>query len=621
MTTETSSMQFRFLPVRDLRLSPLNVRKTIDEASIEQLAELIHAEGILQNLDVYECPEGEGDERTTHAVVAGGRRWRALRLLVEQGRITSSYPVPCLTVSYERAVQISLAENSGREPMHPADEFEAFRQLIDAGQSIEDVAARFGVIPLVVERRLKLANVSPKFIALYREGEVSLEHLMAFAVTDDLGRQEQAWESLKVFDRTPVMLRRALTDREVSLREPIARYVGIKAYEKAGGIIHRDLFAEEDGDVRLDGELVRKLAAMKLEKCAERLRKEGIAWVHVRAEFDYAARAAYGHVKTVLREPTDEEHRALEAVANERGQLEVQIEEAQENEQRLAELEVRADELDRQADELNAHLSVADPEQQALAGAVISVGRDGKIVIERDLLKPEDASRFSQLEKAHRRAAAQKGPRAHSVALVRRLTSHRTLALQATLLEQPDVALVALTHRLLLKAFPLYGSGRDSAVGIEVHIAKGAPDAEELASSPAQVALQARHTQIEAHLPQEPEALFGWLLEQPQAEVLSMLAFCVALAVDCVQSDEAPSIADELARAAGLDMRTWWTATAESYLAHVSKARILEIVREAVSPEIASTLTDLKKGALAAAAERRLAGTGWLPELLRSDTV
>src|SRR6185437_13544799 len=162
-----------------------------------------------------------------------GRRWRALRLLIDQGRITPYFPVPCLTVSYERAVQISLAENSGRESMHPADEFEAFRQLIDAGQSIEDVAARFGVTPLVVERRLKLANMSAKFIALYREGEITLEHLMAFAVTDDHDRQEQAWESLKVFDRTPIVIRRALTDDEVSLSEPIARYVGIKAYEKA----------------------------------------------------------------------------------------------------------------------------------------------------------------------------------------------------------------------------------------------------------------------------------------------------------------------------------------------------------------------------------------------------
>lgn len=623
MTTETSSTQFRFIPVRQLSLSPLNVRKTACEASIEELAELIHAEGILQNLDVYECPQGEREEETTHAVIAGGRRWRALQRLIEQGRITSDYPVPCLIVSYERAVQISLAENSGREPMHPADEFEAFRQLIDAGQSTENVAARFGVTPTVVERRLKLANVSPRFIALYRDGEITLEHLMAFAVTDDHGRQEQAWESLKAFDRTPDMIRHALTQHEVSLRDPMARFVGIKAYEKAGGIIHRDLFAEEDGDLRLDGELVRKLATAKLEKCAERLRKEGIAWVHVCAEFDYAARAAYGRVRTAFRDPNEEEQRTLEAISTEREQLQAQIEEAQEDEPQLANLEERLAELEQQEDTLNTQLSVPDAEQQALAGAVVSIGRDGKVNIERDLLKPEDASRFAQAEKARRRTAAQKGPRIHSAALVRRLTSQRTLALQSTLLDRPDVALVALTHRLLLKAFPMYGRGCESAVGIELRNAeaRSRADADEAAGSLAQGTMRARYTRIEAQLPREPEELFAWLLEQPQAEILAMLAFCVATSVDCVQSDEAPSVADELAQAAGLDMRAWWTATAESYLAHVSRARILEIVREAVSPEVAATLTDLKKGALAAAAERRLAGTGWLPPLLRNGTV
>ncbi|MGH8328224.1 MAG: ParB N-terminal domain-containing protein, partial [Steroidobacteraceae bacterium] len=493
MTTETSSTQFRFIPVHHLALSPLNVRKTACQASIEELAELIHAEGILQNLDVYDCPEGEGEDGITHAVVAGGRRWRALRRLIDQGRIASDYPVPCLIVSYERAVQISLAENSGREPMYPADEFEAFRQLIDGGQSIEDVAARFGVTPTVVERRLKLANVSPRFIALYREGEIGLEHLMAFAVTDDHGRQEQAWESLKPFDRSPDMVRRALTEHEVSLRDPMARFVGIKSYEKAGGIIHRDLFAE-DGDLRLDGELVRQLTTAKLEKCAERVRKEGVAWVHVCAEFDYAARAAYGRVKRVPRDPTDEEQKTREAIATEREQLQPQIEEAQEDEGRLAELEERVAELDQQEDTLDARLSILDPEQQALAGAVVSIGRDGKVAIERDLLKPEDANRFAQAEKASRRAAVRKGPRIHSAALVRRLTSQRTLALQSTLLDRPDVALVALTHRLLLKAFPMYGCGCDSAVGIELRNAKAGSlaDADENAGCLSQGTLIAR---------------------------------------------------------------------------------------------------------------------------------
>jgi len=178
MSTQIQQAQFRFIAARHLSLSPLNVRKTTASSGIKQLADLIVAEGALQNLDVYECPQGAGKTKTTHAVVAGGRRWRALQLLIKQKRILSNYAVPCLIVSHDRAVQISLAENSGVEPMHPADEFDAFRSLVDSGQSVEDVAARFGVTPLVVQRRLKLANVCPMFIALYREDAITLDHLL-----------------------------------------------------------------------------------------------------------------------------------------------------------------------------------------------------------------------------------------------------------------------------------------------------------------------------------------------------------------------------------------------------------------------------------------------------------
>ena len=618
MSTESTSTQFRLIPLRLLDLSPLNVRKTGGDEGISTLAELINAEGVLQNLSAYESRESDGEAEIRYAVVAGGRRWRALRRLIDQGRITDEYPVPCIIVTYERAVQISLVENSGREPMHPADEFEAFKALIDAGQTMEDVAARFGVTPMVVQRRLKLANVHPKFIALYRDGLVTLEHLMAFAVTDDQARQLQVWERLGANGLSASALRHALTEQEVSLRAPLARYVGIKAYEKAGGVVRRDLF-DEDEDGGLDGDLVRKLAAAKLEKCAEKVRKEGVAWVHVCLDFDYTTRSAYKQVKTVVRDPTEEEQKAIDDVATELGRIESEIEEVEDDSERVAELERQAAELDQQYDALNAKLSAADPEQQALAGAVVTIGHDGKVLIERDLLRPEDASRFAQAEKAQRRATPTGGPRVHSATLVRRLTAQRTLALQATLLQHPDVALVALTHRLLLRAFPLYGCGRESAVRIDGRAADLGAYTSELAGSPAEAALRARSAAIEAQLPEDPGQLFAWLSAQSQTEVLSLLAFCIAQTVDAVQEDEVPSSADELARAAGLDMHAWWVPKAENYLASIPKARILEIVREAVSPEVASALSIMKKGALAEAAEKRLAGTGWLPALLKTE--
>ena len=616
MSTQTQHVQFRFIAARALSLSSLNVRKTGGEVGIEQLAELIHAEGVLQNLDVYECPQGEGKKRTTHAVVAGGRRWRALQLLIRQKRIKPHFAVPCLIVSYERAVQISLAENSGREPMHPADEFEAFRLLTDSGQSVEDIAARFGVKPVVVQRRLKLANVNPTFITLYREGKITLEHLMAFAVTDDHARQQQAWDSLKPYDRHPNTLRQVLTEHEVSLRDSIARFVGLKAYEKAGGFVRRDLFAQEDEGAMLDGELVRKLAVEKLEKHAAQLQAEGLHWVDVRPEWDYASRAEYGRVGTIVREPTEAESQRLEEVTARKTQVEALLAEAGEDEDGRAELSDLESEIDAEMDALIQQRRVADPAQQACAGAVVSIGHDGKVVIERNLLKPEDATRFARQKKARKRAVAQNEPRVHSAALVRRLTAQRTLALQATLAERPDVALVALAHRLLLQAF--YGSRFDSALKVDTEETGLATYATELADCKAHAALQARREAMEAGLPSDPGQLFAWLLEQPQADVLSLLAFCVAQTVDGVQSDEGPSVADELARAAGLDMRLWWTPTVETYLGSVPKARILEVVKEAVSAQAATPLEKLKKSALVKLAETQLAGTGWLPPLLRN---
>ena len=618
MSTETQQAQFRFIGARHLSLSPLNVRKTATNSGIEQLADLILAEGVLQNLNVYESRDGVGKSKTTHAVVAGGRRWRALQLLIKQKRILPNYAVPCFVVSHERAVQISLAENCGRESMHPADEFDAFRSLVDSGQSVEDVAARFGVTTLVVQRRLKLANVCPTFISLYREGKITLEHLMAFAVTDDHKKQRQVWESLSPYQRNPDSIRDALTGSDIALREPLARFVGLKAYEKAGGVVRRDLFADEDEGSMLDSELVRKLAAEKLEKHAAKLKGEGLAWVEVHTHLDYAACAAYGRVRTILRDPTEDEQVHLAALDARKKEIDAQSADAENNEDRLAELSDLEEALDREMESLREQRAVPHPEQQAIAGAIVSIGPNGKVRIDRNLLKPEDAERFTRTQREQTRSAARTAPRVHSAALVRRLTAHRTLALQATLARRPEVALVALAHRLMLQTFYVAGFARDSALQIQTETSALDAYAEDLAGSKAQTALEVLRKQLGAGLPQEADDLFAWLLEQPQAQVLSLLAFCVATTLDDVQSDEQASSTAALARAAGLDMHEWWTPSVENYLGSVPKARVLAVVTEAVSAHAAVPLAKLKKAAITKAAEQQLAGTGWLPNILRT---
>jgi ParB family chromosome partitioning protein len=208
-------------------------------------------------------------------------------------------------------------------------------------------------------------------------------------------------------------------------------------------------------------------------------------------------------------------------------------------------------------------------------------------------------------------------PALHSAALVRRLTAHRTAALQITLARSADAALVALTHSLALPIFYGLGAGQ-SAVQVQTQIPVLREHGADIGRCRAIEALEARRGELASVLPKDADTLLEWLPGRSQAEVLSVLAFCVAVSVNTVQADERPSAFDPLARAVGLDMRAWWTPTAEAYFGSVPKARILAVVTEAVSEQAAAPLAKLKKDALAKAAEDCVSATKWLPEPLRT---
>ena len=620
MSIQTQPGEFRLIPVSQLVLSKLNVRKSGGDAGIGELAALIQSQGVLQNLTVVEDGKDAKRGGATFAVVAGGRRWRALQKLLKERHIRRDYEVPCSVVNAERALDISIAENSGREAMHPADQFNAFRRLIDAGQSVEDVAARFGITPLVVQRRLKLANVCPAFVAMYRDGKLTLDHLMAFALTDDHAKQQHVWKSLKPYERNPHSIRQALTEHELPICDASVKFVGLAAYEKAGGAVRRDLFAEEEGGFIIDVALLHQLAAQKLAQYAEQIRAEGFAFVDVSHRFDYSELAVYGRVQTVEREPTEQEQAKLNAMATERADIEEQTAEAEadDNDDRLTALASRANNLDAEEALLTEARTTPNPDQVAVSGALVTIDRDGKVRVERGLLKPEDAKRFAAIRRANGGDAAAQAPRIHSAALLRRLTAHRTLALQAKLAECPSLALAALTHRLALRTFYPEGRSSQSAVQITATVPELHQHGSDIAACKASGELETRRQALRAALPDDGASLMEWLLQQSQTTVLELFSFCVAITLNGVQADEGPHAVDGLARAARLDMREWWKPTASAYLASVSRARILAIVTEAVSAKAAEPLAKMKKVPMAQAAEQLLADTGWLPEVLRT---
>lgn len=271
--------------------------------SIAELAASIKECGVLQNLVVVQGARGRYD------VCAGGRRFEALTLLVGNGDLADNYPVPVLIVPADRALIASLSENCFHIPMHPADEFAAFAKLIGQGKSVEDVAAAFGITPLVVKRRMKLATVSPKLMALFREDQIGLDCLMVLASVDDHQKQEQTWAALPSWNRRPDYLRQLLTQGEIeSDRDAVAKYVTLKAYEKAGGALRRDLFSDDDKKVYLlDAALLEKLATDKLQKRAMQIAAEGWKWVDLRVRYAFDEYVKYGELRKTKRQPDAEE--------------------------------------------------------------------------------------------------------------------------------------------------------------------------------------------------------------------------------------------------------------------------------------------------------------------------
>jgi ParB family chromosome partitioning protein len=280
-----------FIPLNKLKKSPRNARKTPHtKAEIAALAASIKANGILQN-PVVEPEIKDGKPTGFYLVTIGEGRRQAQLLRAKKKEIAKDEAIRCMVDDTHNALEISLAENAIRAPMHPADQFEAFFELHrDHGMNAEDIAARFGVTPAVVKQRLKLATVSAKLIELYRKEEMNLEQLTAYAITDDHAKQEAVWEEFgAMYEREDILA--ALNGEHVPADDRRAVFVGLEVYQKAGGVIIRDLFDDEHQGFLTDATLLDRLAAEKLQAVADTLGAEGWKWVEVMPRIDHGATA------------------------------------------------------------------------------------------------------------------------------------------------------------------------------------------------------------------------------------------------------------------------------------------------------------------------------------------
>ena len=387
-----SERDIRDIPLSQLELSPGNVRKTpADASAFTELKASIAAHGLLENLIARSMgPGADGPGR--YAVIAGGRRLAAMQALAAEGTLDEDHPVPCRIIgNIVAAEEVSLAENTVRAAMHPADQVEAFRRLADAGSTAAAIAARFGVSERTVEKRLRLGNAAPVLLEAYRAGEIDLDTLMAFAVTTDQARQNAVWAAVNQQGYRPGawQIKRLLTEDRVPATAAIVRFVGLEAYEAAGGRIDRDLFAEEDerGIWFDDPDLLNKLAMDSLQAAARELETRW-KWAEARLDVDWSATAAFGRVRPQPAEPTDGEKAEIERLRTRNDELanmdddgwtEELVEEAESNETRLDEIEATI--------EVRA---VYRREDIAIAGCIATVGNDGELKLIQGLVRPED---------------------------------------------------------------------------------------------------------------------------------------------------------------------------------------------------------------------------------------
>jgi len=606
------------IPLNRLKKSPRNARKTPHSSdAIEALAASIALKGMLQAPVVEPELDAEGLPTGDYFVTIGEGRRQAQLLRAKRKEIKKTEPVRCVINTEHDAHEISLDENITRSAMHPADQFEAFQRLsVEQGLGAEKIGARFGVAAGLVRQRLRLAAVSPRLMEAYRSAELTLEQLMAFTVVDDQQRQEAVWDTLPEYERSPHTIRRRLTHDRVSGTDRRALFVGAEAYEAAGGIIERDLFADDQGGYFASPVLLDTLALERLDAIAAELLSDGWKWAE--ATIDRPHTHGLPRFYPQVREFTLEEQSAYDALTAEQDSLAAQAW-SESGEARLIELEEQISQLD------GARLSF-DPEAKARGGVFVFLTPEGAARAELGFLRPDDnisdegdEGEDSAPEPAKNERVKPDRPRLPDK-LVAELTAHRTAALRNEVAEQPQVALLTLLHALVLRTFSLR-HGERSCMEVRPGGAELTGYAPGIEETPAGRAIRERHEVWSARL-DGAESIEAFIDSLEPAEAMGLLAHCVSLTVsdvrmrDGVWTGTAPS--DRLAARVGLDMSRYWTPTAENYFSRVSKTRILEAATEAASPDAAKRIEGAKKPEMAAAAEQLVSGTGWLPEPLRT---
>ncbi|QDV34967.1 ParB/RepB/Spo0J family partition protein [Tautonia plasticadhaerens] len=592
-------MTAQTIEVKKLSKSPLNVRRgSSSKSPLDEMKASILAHGLMQNLTAYPGKKGK------YFVSAGSRRLEALQALIAEGQLPEDHAVPCLIVTEEQAQEMSLAENMVRLAMHPADEFEAFAALVEKSETAEQIGQRFGKTEKHVLQRLKLGRVAPELLEEYREGKLKLEVLEAFTITDDRKRQLKVYKQVKngwqIHHASEI--RSLLTDKMAKADSKLTAFVGLEAYQAAGGKTRSDLFGE---DVYLeDMTLLHRLAGEKLEAEAEKLRADGWGWVEADFEGDYSTLSKFGRIQPVPLDAPADLMAELEAAKAEEQRIEDAID-ATEDDDELESLyeQCRLAEEKREAvEEKLESFTDFDPEQKKLAGCFVRVVWGGRLSIDKGLVKPEDkkaaatAQASSDEEDSEESAPAKP---ALSQALIDDLKAYRTQVAQVAIAENPAIAFDLLVVTAARKVLTSQG-GFDGA-NVSFNQSYPRPSGGE------QTAAAARLEAIREALP------LAWLREKTEAAQLAafqrldeadkhrILAYCTAMTL---QPKLAPgagkqrTVYDAALAQTGVNVAAYWRPTAANFFGRIKIGQLLEVGERVLGALWVSHRRNSKRAAL-----------------------
>jgi len=576
----------------NLELSPLNVRSVspTNQADKELIAN-IRTNGIIQNLVVI-----PSERKNKFEVIAGGRRLSALQSLLKEKAIDKNFSVPCLITNAANATELSLSENRLRENMHPVDEFLAFKKMLDEGATIKQVANHFGVTQVFVKRRLKMASVAPLILDAFKSGDLDLDCVMAFSVSEDTTLQENCFNELSRGFIHARAIKDFLLKDTVNSADSIVKFVGLTNYKNAGGQVSADLFSNEV--FLLDKSLLYDLANQKLTKSVDALKKDGWKWVEVShsEHFDL--------FRFIRLDPSIEN--VPESLLTEITLLKADLDEIEEqgSEQGWPEaLDNKYDELDellaqKQQEAKTFHQFLED--QKAKAGCIVYYNRAGDVQIEYGLMKPADKPLESPCEANHdtpvntgHSDAEQSG---YSNALKADIALYRQQIIQSAIASHTTFAMDLLIFSLCDRLF-MQGYHFGHALSLRLDLQNISTKLDDLEQTQAGKSLAEYYKALDLSFMEHDAYLERFIaFVKLEASVKNaLMAFCVSRLFNSATSGLSNEAITHFIDTLNINMADFWRPNADNFFSRIGKKDLLALGEEWFGDDWLAQYEKLKK--------------------------